>query len=336
MDYTDDVKKDILKQINDIKKLKFLSEISLQANEDISNIEKQIIRDITYNTIDALINSTIFLTSESQSILQNAISLRYILEILIVTTLLKNEEDYKFIMYLGFYQSQISRQQALINELRVESKKLDKWDEKWQEEFFGYINENNETMPMNEMDRRQTIVFKEFSSSELNIYSDVKSLEDNTFFGLSYRIINEIIPKYQEKIKELEKKKSDIAKTLVKEPIIKSLFPAIGLQQSKVFKEISDKKGSKGPRNWLEKAKDANLEDEYKFMYSFTSNLSHFASYSMMTSNMYGVDEELVLLKRLSIYIKKIYINLIAFSKIDGNADGLSDNFGIIDLSGDY
>ena len=98
-----------------------------------------------------------------------------------------------------------NEQKALINELRVESKKLDKWHEKWHEEFFGYINENTETMPMNEMDRRQTIAFKEFSSSELNIYSDVKSLEDNTFFGLSYRIINEIIPKYQEKIKELTK-----------------------------------------------------------------------------------------------------------------------------------
>lgn len=52
MDYTDDVKKDILKQIHKIKKLKFLSEISLQANEDTSNIEKQIIRDITKNTTE--------------------------------------------------------------------------------------------------------------------------------------------------------------------------------------------------------------------------------------------------------------------------------------------
>ncbi|WP_428815948.1 hypothetical protein [Lactococcus lactis] len=336
MNSTDEIKEKLLEQIEMIKKLKYYSEISIQNNKKLSNVEKQITKDITHNTIDAMINSTNFLTNESQTILQNAISLRYVLEILIVTTLLRDEKGYKFVMYLGFYQSQILRQQAMIDELKLESERLDKWNEKWRAESLEYITKNGEPMPTGMRDRRQTILFKEFSRLELNIYSDLKNLESHTFSGLSWRIKNEIIPNYQSKIEELKKKKKEVARELVKEPVIKSLFPNIGLQQSKVFKEISDKNGEKGARSWFEKAKDANLEEEYKFMYSLTSNLSHYASYSMMTSNMYGVDEELILLRRLNIYLKRIYENLMEFSQIGKNIDDLFDGFGIIDLIGDY
>ena len=69
-------------------------------------------------------------------------------------------------------------------------------------------------------------------------------------------------------------------------------------------------------------------------MYSYTSNLSHFASYSIKTSNLISVDEERLLLKRLRVYLYKIVNNLKIFSQLDEDIASMDhEMFHVIELS---
>ena len=68
-------------------------------------------------------------------------------------------------------------------------------------------------------------------------------------------------------------------------------------------------------------------------MYTYTSNLSHFASYSIKTSTLVSFDEEKMLLKRLTLYLEKIIKNLKIFSQIDETIETIDlSMFNIIEI----
>lgn len=339
----EDLKKSIREEIDRLKLLEILSIESLKDSPDFSNLEKQIIQDETKNIVDSIISATDFLMTEQQNILQNAISVRYILEALITTELLIKEEEYKFILSLAFYPAQKARLKALIEELREEIKRLETWTEKEESEYAKMLNschQNQDSEKVNEIVRNfhefELSLVNKFDEEEFNIYSDANSFHQYPLpFAIRAEEIKGAIPQYEKMVSELENQENIIATKLRNEDVIKRLFPNIGHQKTLVFKEIVDKKGNKGGvRSWDKKAEDAGLFSEYKFMYAYTSNISHFASYSITTSNFMSFDEEKMLLKRIRIYLKRIINNLEKFSNInEDNKNYLYSNFYIVDLS---
>lgn len=327
---------------NTIKQLKFLKVqvvMSLKNNQILSNLEKQIIQDETKKIVDSIISAIDFLITGHQSILQNAISVRYILEALITTELLVKEEEYKFILNLAFYPAQIARLQAVVNELQEEIKRLEKWTKLSEEKYvhmlveFDKSRDESVVRAYHEYEKSLAI---EFDKQEFNIYSDIESFQYPLPFEIRAEQIRlHAIPEYEKRIKELQEKQDLIATDIRKEPIIQRLFPDINYQKTRVFKEIVDKKGTNnGARSWDKKAEDTGLGSEYRFMYSYTSNLSHFASYSIKTSNLISVDEERLLLKRLRVYLYKIVNNLKVFSQLDEVIASMDhEKFNVIELS---
>ncbi|MGQ7359188.1 hypothetical protein ACTGW9_04315 [Streptococcus suis] len=332
----EEIKSKISEEIEKLKLLKFQSTKSLDNNQSLSDLEKQVIQNEIYNIVDSIISATEFLINGNQTILQIAISVRYILEALITTELLIKEEEYKFILYLAIYPAQIERLNSIVNELKEEVNRLKEWDKKEKTES-AKVN-LDETNLIEKLKERWAIgdeLMIEFSELELNMYSDIEQLMENGFSFNSYLIESKIIPEYREQIQKLEKEKELIGKRFKDDEIIQRLFPDIGSQSSKVFKVIRDKKGSNDKtRSWDKKSMDAGLESEYKFVYSYTSNLSHFASYSIKTSNLISVDEEKMLFKRLRIYLKRIVNNLKIFSKLDEDVTSMDfSKFEIIEIS---
>lgn len=65
-------------------------------------MEKQVIQDISKGIIRKARSVTEFLISKDDLILQNAVSLRYILEILITIILMNKEKEYKLVGFLRF------------------------------------------------------------------------------------------------------------------------------------------------------------------------------------------------------------------------------------------
>ena len=67
----------------DLDILQAATVMDLKNNTNLSNLEKQVIQDISVEIIRKTKSTSSFLISDYDSILQNAVSLRYILEILI-------------------------------------------------------------------------------------------------------------------------------------------------------------------------------------------------------------------------------------------------------------
>lgn len=325
----------------EIEKLKCLLpylSISMKTNQILSDIEKQVIQDETRKIIKSIISATEFLINGNQSILQNAISIRYILEALITTELLIREEEYKFILNLAFYPAQIARLNSIMDELKEEIKRLDKWTERSRGRYVDMItqfSENEREDIILDYREYEESLAREFEKEEFNIYSDIETFQYPLPFKIrSEQISTQVIPEFEQRVKELQDKQNLIADNLRKESIIQNLFPNIRYQKSKVFKEIVDKKGKNGgSRSWDSKAADADLSSEYKFMYAYTSNLSHFASYSITTSTLVSSYEEKMLLKRLTLYLEKIRRNLKIFSQIDETIETIDFSmFNIIEI----
>ena len=324
--------------INRLKRLLVYSSISLKTNQVLSDLEKQVIQEETRNIVESIISATEFLINSSQSILQNAISIRYILEALITTELLNREEEYKFILSLAFYPAQIARLNSIIDELKEEIKRLDKWTKRSEDRYLDMLtkfSENRNKEIIWDYREYEESLATQFENEEFIIYSDIETFQYPLPFKIrSIQISTQVIPEYEQRVIELERKRDLIADEIRKEPIIQRLFPNIKYQKSKVFKEIVDKKGTNGgTRSWDRKAADAELSNEYKFMYTYTSNLSHFASYSIKTSTLVSFDEEKMLLKRLTLYLEKIIKNLKIFSQIDETIETIDlSKFNIIEI----
>ena len=68
----------------DLDILQAATVMDLKNNTNLSNLEKQVIQDISVEIIRKTKSTSSFLISDYDSILQNAVSLRYILEIRVV------------------------------------------------------------------------------------------------------------------------------------------------------------------------------------------------------------------------------------------------------------
>lgn len=297
-----------------LNKLKPSMYLSLNSSNDLDGVEKQLIKDILENIIDSVKGAVYYSLNDVNTVLQKAISLRYLLETLITTSLLVKEPEYKYIMYIAFYKKQIDIQKNIIKALENESQKLLDWDQKKYIERRKYYEKNKEEIKSSEIEKATIDSFHKFLNTEFTIVADFSKLQQWDFYGLHYCIDNEIIPVYQKGICDLEKKQNDILKELVKNERFNSLFLDINGQVSKVKKIAKDNKGNNGsPRSWAAKADEVGLKEEYDFIYSYTSDLSHFAAFSLYSSNTTSTEEEEMMLKRINIYLAKMIENLKIF-----------------------
>ena len=322
----------------DLDILQAATVMDLKNNTNLSNLEKQVIQDISVEIIRKTKSTSSFLISDYDSILQNAVSLRYILEILITIILMNKEEEYKFINYVAFYTSQENIQKTIIQDLEREKDTLEKYENVYLDDITAFIGENNRSHTSKEEEDLLDNLINKYTEKEFFTIGTKQNIENNSFGGLADRIDIELIPEYKEKVKNIDKAKRELATVLKDEPIIKKYFPKIGNQISKVFKEMKDKKGKNGrARSWLEKAKDAGLEEEYNFIYKYTSDLSHFISYSSVTKSNYdNLDEKFLVLNRLNSYLNKIYDNLKIFSHVSNKTIDFCNGFGnVVDMGDD-
>lgn len=232
-----DVVSQIKNKQKDLANLKGAVVIALKGNNNLSDLEKQIIQNISVAIIRKTMSASNFLISDDNSILQNAVSLRYVLEILITITLMNKEEEYKFINYIAFYNSQEDTQKIIIQELEREKNTLENYAKIYFEKTASFIEKNQKSLTLEEQGAILDDLIDKYIEREFFIIGTKQNLEDNTFGGLADLIDIAIIPKYKEKIKKLDETKKEIAKVLRNEPIIKKCFPKSEIKRVEYLKK---------------------------------------------------------------------------------------------------
>ena len=95
-------------------------------------------------------------------------------------------------------------------------------------------------------------------------------------------------------------------KTLAKNLDFNRKFQIKG-QATKIPKILSDK------RKWKQKAEDADLRNEYAFVYDYTSTILHCTSYSVLTNAEVEKPEFLTFRSLSNTFMRGIFENLFKF-----------------------
>ena len=265
-------------------------------NKNIVTIESEI---IIQNTLASIINSSEFIKNNKGNILQNMISIRFIFEGLITSMLLNQDEEYVFKLYYDLLSSERKNIEYRKKQLEQEIKILESSTAKFSK---------NIAMTSEDILKQEEIeleLFKEIIRDNFFIHTSYNDLYKN---GLNYQIFclkTEGISYYNNNLKELDDKEDQFFQDLK--------------NHAKSFKNKSkeeiQKDFKKNRINWREKAKQVNLENEYDYIYGFSSSLSHFSGYSLLTSSTYDPQEEEMILTRLEIYLKNIKENINHYLK---------------------
>lgn len=221
--------------------------------------------------------------------------LRYVFETLVTTKLFIVEPNYIYKVYYSIYMHQEKKMNNIIKKAQKECKLLIKLEQEEKDIMRKYIK-NEEYMiksifnTMNDKAKEEITLF--FGNVELNGFGYQQSL-----------IQNKILPKYQQRLKEIKELKDKQSKIIAKSEKMNIEFD-IRNQSNRVFKQLSDK------RKWSEKAQDVGLLEEYNLMYELTSSLIHCTSYSLFTSNYLESEDLFVMYRQLTQYLEKILQNI--------------------------
>lgn len=264
-------------------------------NKNIFTIKSEI---IIQNILASIINSSEFIKNNKGNILQNMISIRFVFEGLITSMLLNEDEEYVFKLYYDLLSSERKNIKCRKDQLEKEIKILESSTAK----FSKNIAKTPEDILKQE--EIELEIFKEIIQDNIFIHTSYNDLYKN---GLNYQIFclkNKGISYYDNKLKELDDKEDKFFQDLKKHA--KSF-------KNKSKKEIQD--DFKKIINWKKKAEQVELQNEYDYIYKFSSSLSHFSGYSLLTSSTYDPQEEEMILTRLEIYLKKIKENINKYLK---------------------
>ena len=227
------------------------------------------------------------------------ISIRFIFEGLITSMLLNQDEEYVFKLYYDLLSSERKNIEYRKKQLEQEIKIL--------ESYTAKFSKNIAMTPEDilKQEKMELELFKEIIRDNFFIHTSYNDLYKN---GLNYQIFclkNKGISYYDNNLKELDDKEDKFFQDLKNHA--KSF-------QNKSKEEIQ-KDFKKNRINWREKAKQVNLVNEYDYIYGFSSSLSHFSGYSLLTNNTYDPQEEEMILTRLEIYLKNIKENINLYLK---------------------
>ena len=254
--------------------LKLLSEYKSFFNT-LGQIEHYFISD---KIINKLVTIQSKLISQQENLLLTFSSLRYIFETLIHTKLLLKEEKHIYKLYFSVYEHQVGKTSRFIERLKKEITLIDKYaklETDGLDKMNGIAKTNEEEIKniLDEIKVDETKIDEE-AEKELTIF-----FGDYKFNGFPYQkhlMESKLLPKYLDRLAELEKLKLEKSKLILNDSRITSLFDFKN-QTSKVFKELEDN------RSWVAKAKVVDLEDEYSQMYELSSAILHSTSYSLIT-----------------------------------------------------
>lgn len=287
-----------VKSINDKKALLF----SLENHE---------VYQISLNIAEKLISIQRQLFGNKSSLIENYSSLRYILETLIQTELLLLEPKYTYILFYSIHNHQTDKTNKFIERIKKEILIMKKYE----------LEDSKTTTILTDGHKRK----ENTEISQEKFQKAVKELDDNAdleytmfcgnfkYWGYGFTksiLVTKILPEYQNRLKLFEKGKTEIAKKLLKKTTVTKFFQ-FNNQHSKVFTVLKDTRG------WKEKAKVAQLEDEYNLVYDLSSAVLHSTSYSYLTNKDIDEYESGITQKLCFQYSKKIMINLNAYTKME-------------------
>lgn len=283
------------------------------------SLDNNEVYQISLNIIEKIISIQKLLLSDNSSLIENYSSLRYILETLIQTELLNIEPEYTYKLFYSIHNHQIDKTNKFIERIKKEILIMEKYeleDKKTTKIILDGVErkENVEATQekyqnaVNKLDEKADLEYTMFCGNfKFNGYGYTKSLLEN-----------DVLPEYQKRLNLFEEGKIEIAKKLINKASVSKHFQ-FNRQHTKVFKELKD------IRTWKEKAKVAQLENEYDLVYDLSSAVLHSTSYSYMTSNDIK-EEEMIMIKKLCFqYSKKIMINLNTLTNM-----GLYEKFKVI------
>lgn len=275
------------------------------------SLENSEIYHLSLNIVEKIISIQKLILTENSSLIENYSSLRYILETLIQSELLIKEPEYTYKLFYSIHNHQIDKTKKYIERIKREiliMKKYELEDRKTTEIFKNGI-ENKEHI-------EETKIKHQKAEKEIDDKADLEyTMFCGNFKWLGYGYVqseleNKVLPKYKERLKLFENSKIEIAKKLVKKESVAKHFN-FNRQHSKVFNELKD------IRNWKDKAKLTNLENEYDLVYDLSSAVLHSTSYSYRTS-IDIKDYEIKMIKDLCFkYSKKIMINLNSYTNME-------------------
>ena len=262
------------------------------------------------NLATTLSNKLIRLFNElwdEETSLQSAISaLRYILEAQIHSVLLCNEDDYFEKIYYNGIGHKIKKHELLLAQSKKDLALLPKYHEEENKFCFDEVKtEEDAKAILNSQDLIYDKLDEEFS-----IFLDATE-----FFGINNQesmIKTKIIPGIENEIKNLEALRRDIYKDLASKTDFNRKFNIRG-QTSKIPKVISDK------RTWKQKAIDAGLDDEYTFVYDYTSSLLHCTSFSILSNPDIEAPEFTTFRSLSNKLMRNISKNLFTFCRVPSN-----------------
>ncbi|EJO21456.1 hypothetical protein HMPREF1150_0615 [Streptococcus sp. AS14] len=283
----------LIKELRIINKMIYLNREF--QNKNIVTIKSEM---ILRNILASIIKSSNYIINNQKNILQNMISIRFIFEGLITLILLIQDEKYVFKLYYDLLSSERKNIEYRKNQLEQEIKVL--------ENSAGKFSKNIEVTSMinlEEIPRQEEIdleFFREIIRDNFFIHTSYNDLYKNGLNFQIYCLKEEGIPFYDKELKKLDDEEVIFFQDLK--------------SHAKLFKNKSkeeiQKEFKKTRINWREKAKQANLENEYDYIYGFSSSLSHFSGYSLLTSSTYDPLEEEMILRRLEIYLENIKNNI--------------------------
>lgn len=282
----------------------------LDANRDDlksvlnENYTENSIKASIYNSFLAYLGSNFkeFFETNCSSLTGSAI-LRKTLEQLITSRLINIEPDYYIKFYFGRFLTSEQQISKYVDRLNYEIKLLKELAEKENELLRNLSKAEIQTGSIKAL---MDLVDEE-ASRTVNHHFDNVEYWGYDFF--SYHLENKKLPYYKGELDKIITSKEETAKRIVKEEFFKSKFNTH--QVSQVFDLLKD------TRNWLEKAKIAELEKEYGLLYSFTSSIIHFGSYSVFTEFELREDEKIMYANYFYQYVDKI---LIEMDKMINNA----------------
>ena len=273
--------------------------------ENVSSINKQ---SGTYWRLVAYLNSLIriklFLEQNFNYIEPMVVIAvtRYLFELTVWLRLMQENENYGCVYYLELINTQLkyyhdlqghlTREVTFLKETGVHEKKL------FEQRF-------KEAEKITDMETRQqalqqipndiTQVIDNQASRRFSIYSE--QAQSNGYAFQAYLIETKKLPNIEKSISDLELERNQFERDATEN--VRNL--------------VRDPKGNKIKWNWKQKAIDVGMEDDYNFIYSYTSRLLHAFPVSVATNH------KNLELDEIRIFLKYIHIRLLDIIEITQN-----------------
>lgn len=309
-----------------------INELDEKISATISDKDKQIKYIICKNIIIKLNGLITDLLEANDNIMTVVSSLRYVLETLITLKFFIKvpKSLYKDFYVVDYIELEII--EGRIKRLEKECELLKDLDKLEKENSVFYGNDLVEKIKLWQEEHKDDKVLlrrkireasewvknKVFSETDKVLDENIPSifLKDAKIYGMGFQkhlLETYMLPQY-EKARDITKSKIVNMETeITQSSLMNHLFDFQGNSQKSIKQILTE-----SPK-MVVKAKEVGLEDEYDFIYKFTSKMLHFTSYSVLTSNSLKDEELLLSYNQFYQYMYQIILNIKQLCGISTN-----------------